>query len=180
MRLWRKNGHYVLVIGIFQSPGIGRAVLKNLHRARCRRAAAIHASAGGRPRVEECGVSAIGGAVAASVVGLAVGAFIFWQRGILADYGPGVLALLLAAFVLAGALSGSVLVRLLKQHVDEALLARSASTILPGETVVLAEVEASETARVLVIVGGGVGEAPGALGVGWPGPCHFHAAGHML
>ena len=160
MRLWRKNGHYVLVIGIFQSPGIGRAVLKNLHRARCRRAAAIHASAGGRPRVEECGVSAIGGAVAASVVGLAVGAFIFWQRGILADYGPGVLALLLAAFVLAGALSGSVLVRLLKQHVDEALLARSASTILPGETVVLAEVEASETARVLVILRDVEAEAP--------------------
>ena len=160
MRLWRKNGHYVLVIGIFQSPGIGRAVLKNLHRARCRRAAAIHASAGGRPRVEECGVSAIGGAVAASVVGLAVGAFIFWQRGILADYGPGVLALLLAAFVLAGALSGSVLVRLLKQHVDEALLARSASTILPGETIVMAEVEASETARVLVILRDVEAEAP--------------------
>src|SRR6059036_2382157 len=160
MRLWRKNGHYVLVIGIFQSQGIGRAVLKNLHRARCRRAAAIHASAGGRPRVEECGVSAIGGAVAASVVGLAVGAFIFWQRGILADYGPGVLALLLAAFVLAGALSGSVLVRLLKQHVDEALLARSASTILPGETIVLAEVEASETARVLVILRDVEAEAP--------------------
>src|SRR5207244_11741989 len=37
---------------------------------------------------------------------------------------------------------------------------RSASTILPGETVVLAEVEASETARVLVILRDVEAEAP--------------------
>src|SRR6267142_1826835 len=77
MRLWRKNGDRVLLVGIFQSPGIGRAVLKNLHRARFRRAGAIHASARGRPRIEEYGVSAIGGAAAASAVALAIGAFIF-------------------------------------------------------------------------------------------------------
>src|SRR5437762_4809026 len=98
MRLWRKNGDRVLVVGIFQSPGIGRAVLKNLHRARFRRVAAIHASARRRPRVQEYGVSAIGGAAAASAVALAIGAFIFWQRGILVGYRPGVLTLLLAAF----------------------------------------------------------------------------------
>ena len=160
MRLWRKKGdHDVLVVGIFQSPGIGRAVLKNLHQARFGRAAAIHASAGRRPRVEEYGVSAIGGATSASLVGLAIGAFIFWQRGILADYRPGVLALL-AAFALAGALSGWILVRLLRQHVDEAWLARCASTILPGETAVMAELEASETARVLVILRDVEAEAP--------------------
>ncbi len=91
---------------------------------------------------------------------MAIGAFIFWQRGILADYRPGVLALLLAAFALAGALSGWILVRLLRQHVDEVWLARCASTILPDETAVMAEVEASETARVLVILRDVEAEAP--------------------
>ena len=70
MRLWRNNGDRVLVVGIFQSLGIGRAVLKNLHRARFRRVAAIHASAKRRSRIEEYGVSAIGGAAAASVVSI--------------------------------------------------------------------------------------------------------------
>ena len=76
------------------------------------------------------------------------------------DYRPGVLTLLLAAFALAGALNGWILVRLLHQHVDEAWLARCASTILPDETVVMAEIEASETARVLVILRDVETEAP--------------------
>jgi cyclic beta-1,2-glucan synthetase len=160
MRFWRKNRDRVLVVGVFQSPAAGRAVLKNLHRARFRCAAAIHDSAEGRPRVEERGVSGIGGAVVASVVGLAIGAFIFWQRGILAGYGPSVWALLLGAFALAGALSGWILVRLLRQHVDKARLAKCATTILPGETVVIAEVEASETARLLAILRDVEAEAP--------------------
>ncbi len=160
MRFWRKNGDRVLVVGIFQSQGIGRAVLKNLHRARFRRVAAIHASAKRRPRVEEYGASAIGGAAAASAVALAIGACILWQREILADYRPGVLTLLLAAFALAGALSGWILVRLLHRRVDEAWLARCASTILPDETAVMAEVEASETARVLEILRDVEAEAP--------------------
>src|SRR5205807_7552795 len=140
MRLRRKNGERVLLVGIFQSPGTGRTVLRNLYRARFRRVAAIYASAAGRRRVEEYGISAIGGAAAASVFGLAFGALMFWQREILADFRPGMLALLLAAFALAGALSGWILVRLLRQHVDETRLARCASTILPDETVVMAEI----------------------------------------
>src|SRR5947207_873059 len=56
MRFWRKKAHRVLVVGIFQSVETGRAVLQNLHRARFRRAAAIHASAKGRQRVEEQGI----------------------------------------------------------------------------------------------------------------------------
>src|SRR5216110_2328899 len=158
MKLWRKNGDHVLVVGIFQSPRTGRAVLKNLNRARFGRTAAIHASAGGRPRVEEYGVSAIGGAAAA--VGVAIGTFIFWQCGILTDYRPAVLALLLAAFALASAVSGWVLVRLFRQHVDEAWLACCASTILPGETVVMAKVEVSDAPRVLVILRDVEAEAP--------------------
>src|SRR3989454_7035721 len=70
------------------------------------------------------------------------------------------LAPLLAAFALAGALSGWILVRLLREHVDEAWLARCASAILPDETLVMAEVEASETARVVVILGDVEAEAP--------------------
>src|SRR5205823_14480502 len=100
MRFWRKKAHRVLVVGIFQSVGTGRAVLQNLHRARFRRAAAIHASAKGRQRVEEQGISAIGGSAAVSVLSLALGAFIFWERGTLGNYRPSGLALLLAAFAL--------------------------------------------------------------------------------
>jgi len=80
MRFWRKKGDRVLVVGIFQSVGTGRAVLQNLHRARFRRAAAIHASAKGRQRIEERGISAIGGSAAGSLLILALGAFIFWER----------------------------------------------------------------------------------------------------
>src|ERR1700745_3204369 len=120
MRFWRKKGDHVLVVGIFQSVGTGRAVLHNLHRARFRRAAAIHASAKGRQRVEEHGISAIGGSTVASVLGLAFGAFIFWQRGMLADCRPAGLVLLLAAFALAGAITGWILIQLLRQHVDAA------------------------------------------------------------
>ena len=48
-------------------------------------------------------------------------------------------ALLLAAFSLAGALSGWILAGLLQQHVDEKRVARFAGTILPDEMVVMAE-----------------------------------------
>src|SRR5882762_5953655 len=152
MRFWRKKDDRVLVVGIFQSVGIGRAVLQNLHRARFRRAAAIHASAKGRQRVEEHGISAIGGSAAASVLSVALGALIFWERGMLTDYRASALALLLAAFALAGAFTGWILVQLLREHVDAATLARFTSTILPNETVILAEVEASEASRALAIL----------------------------
>src|SRR5437660_549856 len=152
MRFGRKKGDRVLVVGIFQSVGTGRAVLQNLHRVGFRRAAAIHASDKGRQRVGKHGISAIGGSAAASVFGLALGAFIFWQRGMLADYRPAGLALLLAAFPLVGAITGWILGQLLREHVDAASLARFTSTILPNETVILAEVEASEASRVLAML----------------------------
>jgi len=70
-------------------------VLKNLHGARFRRSAVIYASATGRLRVNEPGISALGGAATATAVSLALGAFISWQSGMLADYRPAGLALLL-------------------------------------------------------------------------------------
>src|SRR5438093_12171078 len=142
MRLWQKNGDRVLVVGIFQSVGTGRAVLQNLHRARFRRAAAIHASAKGRQRIEERGISAIGGSAAGSLLILALGAFILGERGMLADYRPAGLTLLLAAVALAGAVTGGILVQLLREHGDAATLARAASTIQPNDEGVLAAVEA--------------------------------------
>ena len=171
MRFRRTKHDRVLVVGIFQSPKTGRAVLKNLHRTQFRRAAAIHASARGRPRVEENGLSAIGGSAATAAFGLALGAFIFWQRAMLADYRLGGLALFFVAFVLAGALTGWILVRLLQEHVAAASLARCASTILPGETVVLAEVRATETSRLLAIMRDVEAEAP--VTFAFHSPPHF-------
>src|SRR6266550_7250980 len=171
MRFRRTKHDRVLVVGIFQSPKTGRAVLKNLHRARFRRAAAIQASARGRPRVEEYAISAIGGSAGGSVLSLALGAFIFWQRGMPADYPPAGLAMLLAAFALAGAFTGWILVRLLQEHVAAASLARCTSTILPNETVVLAEVEASETSRLLAILRDVETEAP--VTFAFHSPRHF-------
>ncbi|MGE5213398.1 MAG: GH36-type glycosyl hydrolase domain-containing protein [Nitrospirota bacterium] len=170
MRFWPKKGNRVLVVGIFQSLGVGRTVMQNLHRARFRRAAVIHASSKGRQRVEEPGISAISGSTAASILGLAVGAFIFWQRGMLTDYRLVGLVLLFAAFALAGAITGWMLVQLLREHVDSASFARFTNTILPNETVVLAEVEASEASRVLAILRGVEIEAPVTFGFYPPPP----------
>src|SRR5213082_3138447 len=171
MRFRRTKHDRVLVVGIFQSPKTGRAVLKNLHRAQFRRAAAIHASSRGRPRVEENGISALGGSAAAAAFGLALGTFIFWQRGMLADYRLGGSALFFVGFALAGALSGWILVRLLQEHVAAASLARCASTILLGETVVLAEVRATETSRLLAIMRDVEAEAP--VTFAFHSPPHF-------
>src|SRR4029077_11611992 len=154
-----KKGNRVLVVGIFQSAGAGRAVLKNLHRARFRRAAAIHASAKGRQRIEEHGISAIGGSAVAFIVSVVLGALIFWACGMLGDNRTAGLALPLAAFAFGGAIVGWILVQLLREHVDSASFARFTNTILPNETVVLAEVEASESSRVLAILRGVEAEA---------------------
>ena len=138
MRFWPKKGNRVLVVGIFQSVEVGRAVLQNLHRARFRRAAAIYASAKGRQRVEEHGISAIGGSAAALILSVVLGVFIFWARGMLGDNRLAGVALPLAAFAVGGAITGWVLVQLFREHVNSANFARFTNTILPNETVVLA------------------------------------------
>src|SRR5436305_9364214 len=151
MRFWRKRCDRVFVVGIFQSVGAGRAVLRNLHRTRFRRAAAIHASAKGRQRVEEHGISAISGSAAASVLGVVLGTLIFWERGMLADYRPAGLALLLAGLALAGAIIGWILVRLIREHIEAASVARFTSTILPNESIVLVEDESIDALSVLAL-----------------------------
>ena len=124
MRFRRTKDDRVLVVGIFQRSEIGRAVLKNVHRARFRRAAAIYCSSAGRLRVGELGISTVGAAIAASALSVAVGAIIFWERGMIAHYRPVELALVLTAFMLLGALAGWLLVRLRERHVGDASLAR--------------------------------------------------------
>ncbi|PYK20256.1 MAG: protein ndvB [Verrucomicrobia bacterium] len=177
MRFWRKKANRVLVVGIFQNVGAGRAVLQNLHSARFRRTAVIYASAKGRQRVEEHGISAIAGSAVAS---LALGAFIVWERGMLAHYAPTGLLLLLAAFTLAGAIIGWTLVQLLRQHVDATSLARFTGTILPNETMVVAEVEAGEASRVLAILRGVEAEAPVTFGFYPPPPFSVEPTGRPL
>jgi len=177
MRFWRKKANRVLVVGIFQNVGAGRAVLQNLHSARFRRTAVIYASAKGRQRVEEHGISAIAGSAVAS---LALGAFIVWERGMLAHYAPTGLLLLLAAFTLAGAIIGWTLVQLLRQHVDATSLARFTGTILPNETMVVAEVEAGEASRVLAILRDVEAEAPVTFGFYPPPPFSVEPTGRPL
>src|SRR4029453_7641834 len=170
MRFWPKKGNRVLVVGIFQSVGAGRAVLRNLQPARFGRAAGIYASAKGRQRVEERGITAIGGSAAALILSVVLGAFIFWARGILGDKRPAGVALPLAAFAFGGAITGWILVQLFRERVDSASFARFTNTILPNETVVLAEVEASESSRVLAILRGVEAEAPVTFGFYPPPP----------
>src|ERR1041385_5271783 len=177
MRFWRKKADRVLVVGIFQSVGAGRAVLQNLRSARFRRTAGIYASAKGRQRLEEHGISAIAGLAAAS---LALGAFVVWERGKLADHAPTGLILVLAAFTLAGGIIGWTLVQLFRQHVDATSLARFTGTILPNEIMVVAEVEASEASRVLAILRGGEAEAPVTFGFYPPPPFSVEATGRPL
>ena len=179
MRFWRKKRDRVLVVGIFQSAGTGRAVLQNLHRARFRRAAAIYTSTKGRPRIEEHGISSIRGSATALILGLALGAFILRERGMLADYPPELL-LLLTAFALAGAITGWILIRLLREHVDAASLARFTSTILPNETVVLAEVGSSEASRVLAILRDVEAETPVTFGFYPPPPFSVESTARPL
>src|SRR5258708_29898280 len=180
MRFWPKKGNHVLVVGIFQSAGAGRAVLKNLHRARFRRAAAISASTKGRQRIEEPGISAIGGSAVALIVSVVLGALIFWAGGILGDNRPAGIALPFAAFALAGAITGWILVQLLREHVDSESFARFTNTILPNETVVLAEVGASESSRVLAILRGVEAEAPVTFGFYPPPPFSIESTARPL
>jgi cellobiose phosphorylase len=170
MRFWPNEGNRVLVVGIFQSAGAARAVLQNLHHARFRRAAVIYASAKGRQRVQELGISAIGGSIAALLVSAVLGAFIFWARGTVWVNGPAGIALPLAAFAFGGAITGWILVQLLREHVDSASFARFTNTILPNETVVLAEVKPSEASGALAILRGMEAEAPATFGFYPPPP----------
>ena len=73
MRLWKKNGDRVLLVGVFQNLVTGRAVTKNLYRTGFRRVAAIHASAGGQSRVEKYGISTIAGAAARARIAVVLG-----------------------------------------------------------------------------------------------------------
>ncbi|HEX7518052.1 MAG TPA: glucoamylase family protein, partial [Chthoniobacterales bacterium] len=180
MRFRRTKDDRVLVVGIFQSPEVGRAVRKNLHRAGFRRAAAIYSSSAGRLRVDAHGISAVGAVIAASALSVAVGAIIFWERGMVTHYRPVDLALVLTAFMLIGALAGWLLVRLRERHVDDASLARCKSTILPGETVVLAEVKATETSRLVSILGDMETEAPVTFAFHSQPPFRFKSSARAL
>jgi cyclic beta-1,2-glucan synthetase len=180
MRFRRTKDDRVLVVGIFQSSEIGRAVLKNLHRAGFRRAAAIYCSSAGRLRVGEHGILKVGAAITASALSVAFGAIIFWERGMVAHYRPVELALVLSAFMLGGALAGWLLVRLRQRHVGAVSLARCTTTILPGETVVLSEVKAIETSRLLAILRDVETEAPVTFAFHAPAPFRFKSSARPL
>ena len=149
MKFSRKTNDHVLVIGVFQGSETGRAVLKMLRRARFHRAAAIRVSPKGKRRIEEIGASAFGGSVVAALLGLAAGALFSWQRGM--EEGHSALLPLLM-FLTSGALAGWAFIRLRQQRVASANVNRYARLILQDEMVVLAEVEAGDTERLLAVL----------------------------
>ncbi|MEO7317991.1 MAG: hypothetical protein ABIZ56_03270, partial [Chthoniobacteraceae bacterium] len=112
-------------------------------------------------RVEEYGISAGRGALGSAVIGLLVGILVLQLRGALIQPGalPGI-ALLFAAFALAGGLAGWGVFRRLDARVDPTEIAKFKRWIVPNETVVLAEVPAEETARVVASLRAGEGEPP--------------------
>src|SRR5262245_9335909 len=75
---------------------------------------------------------------------------------------------------------GWILVQLFQRHVDSARFARLTKTMLPNETVLLAEVEASEASRVLAILRGVEAEAPVTFGFYPPPPFSIDLAARPL
>ncbi len=161
MKFTTSRAGRALVIGFFQSQETGGTALKNLRRDGFRRSAAVHCSGGGEVRVDEHGISVGRGALGSAVIGLLVGMLVLQLRGALMQ--PGALlgvALPLAAFALAGALAGWGVFRRLDARVDPTEIAKFKRWIVPNETVVLAEVPAEETARVVASLRAGDGEPP--------------------
>jgi len=160
MRFWEKKGERIFVIGIFQGLRTGQGILKKLRRAGFRRASALHAFVGGRMRVEKDLVVALRGAAGGAAFLVTLGLFILWRRGLLAKDWPLGLILACAAFALTGALAGWVIAWLFRERFDAVRLVGWASTILPDETVVTAEVKTSETSRLLEVLRDVEAEAP--------------------
>ena len=166
MRFRRKNGDPVLVVGIFHGPEVGHALPKRLGRAGFRRVAVIRRSAKDRARVQEHFFPALGAAAAGSFIGLAASVFALDPRS-------AKLIFFSLAFTLAGAVAAWILARLLRQRVDATSLARCTNTILPEEAMVLAEVKAGETSRLLTILRDIGAEAPVTFVFHSPPPFHF-------
>jgi len=146
-----------MVIGFFQSQETGDTALKNLRRDGFRRSAAVHCSGNGEVRVDEHGISARLGAIASALIGLLLGIVVLQMRGALTHSG----ALLgVAAFALGGAGVGWGVFRWLDSRVDAAKVARFKRWIVRNETVVMAEVRAEETARVVANLRAVQGEPP--------------------
>ncbi len=105
--------------------------------------------------MEERGIPAGWGALGLAVLGLLVGSFTLELPGILAH--PSAIlgfALRLAACALGGALAGWSLFRWLETRIDRVQVESFKRWIIHNETVVMVEVPASQTARVVTILRG--------------------------
>ena len=161
MKFTTSRAGRALVIGFFQSQETGGTALKNLRRDGFRRSAAVLCSGTGEVRVEEHGISVGRGALGSAVIGLLAGALVLQLRG--AFLQPGaflVVALQLAAFALVGAVAGWGVFRRLDARVDPTQLASFKRWIVRDETVVMAEVPAEDTARVVANLRAVAGEPP--------------------
>ena len=160
MRSTRHNATSILGAGIFKRPEIARVALRHLRRSRFPRIAAIHARAKGRPRVEENLFPQFSGAILGLLFGFGSGLFFCWQTDSFQFQRSFQPSLLLAGFATAGTLTGCLLAWILRRRIDPASVRLFSKSILPDETVVLAEVQPGETARVLEILNAAGEEKP--------------------
>ncbi len=100
------------------------------------------------------------GAILGLLFGFGSGLFFCWQTDSFQFQRSFQPSLLLAGFATAGTLTGCLLAWILRRRIDPASVRLFSKSILPDETVVLAEVQPGETARVLEILNAAGEEKP--------------------
>ena len=150
-----------LVVGFYQSPELAAEALQNLRRDCFCRSAAVHCSNTGEVRVDEYGVPAGRWALWAGLVGLLLAILALRSSwGMMNPEAIPKLVFQIAACALAGALAGWLMFRSLAARVHGAHLARFKRWLVRNETVVMVEMPARETERVLTILRAVEGESP--------------------
>lgn len=157
---WTKES-LSLVVGFYQSPDLAAGALQNLRRDCFCRSAAVHCSNTGEVRVDENGVPAGRWALWSGLIGLLLAILALLPSQVTENLEtiPG-LVLQIAACALAGAFAGWLVFRSLAARVHGAHLARFKRWLVRNETVVMVEVPAQETTRVLTILRAVEGEPP--------------------
>jgi cellobiose phosphorylase len=150
-----------LVVGFYQSPELASEALRNLRRDCFCRSAAVLCSNTGEVRVDEYGVPGGRWALWAGLIGLLLAILALRSSwGMMNPEAIPKLVFQIATCALAGALAGWLVFRSLAARVHGAHLARFKRWLVRNETVVMVEMPAKETERVLTILHAVEGESP--------------------